>query len=79
MSRRPVPLADAITGLRTRLAPATLLGEVQRVWADAIPVAIASITEADFLSDEQKRDILYNNAARFLRFTPEQIAKHHKP
>ena len=56
-----------------------MFGSDQMVWPDAIPVAIASITEADFLSDEQKRDILYNNAARFLRFTPEQIAKHHKP
>jgi hypothetical protein len=26
---------------------------------------------------ELKRDILYNNAARFLRLSPEQIAKHH--
>ena len=31
----------------------------------------------DFLSDEQKRDILYNNAARFLRLSEEQIAEHH--
>jgi predicted nucleic acid-binding Zn ribbon protein len=41
MSRRPVPLADAITGLRTRLAPATLLGEVQRVWAEAAGEGVA--------------------------------------
>ena len=42
-----------------------------------IEVAIDSITNAPFLSEEQKRDILYNNAARFLRLTPEEIAKHH--
>lgn len=41
MSRRPMPLADAITGLRTRLAPATLLGEVQRVWSDAAGDGVA--------------------------------------
>jgi predicted TIM-barrel fold metal-dependent hydrolase len=34
---------------------------------DAIGMAIASIESADFLTEEQKRDILYNNAARFLR------------
>ena len=37
--------------------------------AGTIPVAFASITEANFLTAEQKRDILYNNAARFLRLT----------
>jgi predicted TIM-barrel fold metal-dependent hydrolase len=37
------------------------------VWLDAIPIAIESIETADFLTDEQKRDIFYNNAARFLR------------
>ena len=31
-----------------------------------------------FLSEEQKRDILYNNAARFLRLSKEQIERHHK-
>lgn len=56
-----------------------MFGSDQMVWPDAIGVAIASITEADFLTAEQKRDILYNNAARFLRLTPEQIAKHHEP
>jgi len=32
---------------------------------------ISAILEADFLTDSQKRDILYNNAARFLRLTDE--------
>jgi predicted TIM-barrel fold metal-dependent hydrolase len=54
-----------------------MFGSDQMVWPDAIPVAIDAITGADFLSEEQKRDILYNNAARFLRLTPEQIKKHH--
>jgi uncharacterized protein len=54
-----------------------MFGSDQMVWPEAIPVAIASITEADFLSAGQKRDILYNNAARFLRLTPQQIAAHH--
>lgn len=54
-----------------------MFGSDQMVWPQAIEVAIDSITEAPFLSEEQKRDILYNNAARFLRLTSEQIAKHH--
>ena len=36
-------------------------------WPKAIDYAIESITTAPFLTEEQKRDILYNNAARFLR------------
>ena len=39
--------------------------------------AVRSIDEASFLSPEQKRDIFYNNAARFLRLTSEDIAGRH--
>lgn len=39
----------------------------------AIGSGIESIEQAPFLTAEQKRDILYNNAARFLRLSPEQI------
>ena len=46
------------------------------VWPDAIPIAIDSIHSADFLTNEQKRDIFYN-AARFLRLSEAEIAKHH--
>jgi predicted TIM-barrel fold metal-dependent hydrolase len=31
---------------------------------------VTAILEADFLSNEQKADILCNNAARFLRLNP---------
>jgi uncharacterized protein len=55
-----------------------MFGSDQMTWPDAIGIAIGWIEQADFLSAEQKRDILYNNAARFLRLSPEQIAKHHK-
>jgi predicted TIM-barrel fold metal-dependent hydrolase len=54
-----------------------MFGSDQMTWPDAIGIAIDWIEQADFLSAEQKRNILYNNAARFLRLTPEQIAKHH--
>jgi hypothetical protein len=35
----------------------------------AIEAGIEAIESADFLSFDQKRDILYNNAARFLRLS----------
>jgi hypothetical protein len=37
---------------------------------------IEAISTAQFLSEEQKRDIFYNNAARFLRLTREQVNAH---
>jgi predicted TIM-barrel fold metal-dependent hydrolase len=40
--------------------------------------SIAVIEEAAFLTEEQKRDILYNNAARFLRLNDDEIALHHR-
>jgi predicted TIM-barrel fold metal-dependent hydrolase len=44
------------------------------VWPDTIELAIQSIESADFLTQDQKRDIFFDNAARFLRLTPAQIA-----
>ncbi|HUE89225.1 MAG TPA: amidohydrolase family protein [Vicinamibacterales bacterium] len=44
------------------------------VWPDAIPIAIESIETADFLTNEQRRDIFYNNAARFLRLDENDSA-----
>ena len=41
------------------------------------PPGVGYIGEAPFLSVEQKRDIFYNNAARFLRLSEEEIARHH--
>ncbi|MCM8556320.1 amidohydrolase family protein [Sphingomicrobium sediminis] len=46
-------------------------------YPDVIPVAIETIEKADFLTEAQKRDIFYNNAARFLRLSEEDIARHH--
>jgi len=44
-----------------------LFGSDAMVWPGTIDVAIQSIETAPFLTAEQKRDIFYNNAARFLR------------
>ena len=54
-----------------------MFGSDQMVWPGVIERAVAVIEEAPFLNDEQKRDILYNNAARFLRLSEEEIARHH--
>ena len=55
-----------------------LFGSDQTIFPQAIGLAIATINEAPFLTALQKRDILYNNAARFLRLTKDQIAADHR-
>lgn len=55
-----------------------MFGSDQMVWPGTLDRAVKVINDAPFLSPADKRDILYNNAARFLRLTPEQIAAHHR-
>lgn len=56
-----------------------LFGSDQMYWPGAIGEAIKAIETAPSLDPGQKRDILYNNAARFLRLDPEEIAADHRP
>ena len=44
-----------------------MFGTDQLVWPKLMAYSIGIIQNADYLTPEQKRDILYNNAARFLR------------
>ena len=72
----------SVTGGRRTLIDAgfgkrVMYGSDQMNWPGVIEPAVAAIEEAPFLNDDQKRDILYNNAARFLRLSDEQIARHH--
>jgi uncharacterized protein len=43
-----------------------MYGSDEMVWPGSIGLSINFIKNADFLTDKQKRDILYNNAAKFL-------------
>jgi len=54
-------LMDA--GLGKRL----MFASDQMAWPEVIDLAVDAIVSAPFLSDDEKRDIFYNNAARFLR------------
>jgi predicted TIM-barrel fold metal-dependent hydrolase len=53
-----------------------MFGSDQMVWPETIEVGIKVIEDAPFLSPQQKRDILYNNAARFLRLDEATRARH---
>jgi predicted TIM-barrel fold metal-dependent hydrolase len=59
-------------------AERVMFGSDQMVWPGVIERSIKVIEEAPFLTRQQKRDILYNNAARFLRLTPGQIVAHRR-
>ncbi len=44
-----------------------MFGTDQLIWPKLMSYSISIIQNADYLTPQQKRDILYNNAARFLR------------
>jgi hypothetical protein len=48
------------------LGKRVMFGTDQMRWPEAIGWAVQAIEEAPFLSEEQKRDIFYRNAVRFL-------------
>lgn len=52
-------------------------GSDQMIWPGAIAEGIEAVETAAFLSEGQKRDIFYNNAARFLRLSEAEIARDH--
>lgn len=49
-----------------------MFGSDQMSWPDAIGLAIEGVDSAEFLTEEQKHDIFYGNAARFLRLATSQ-------
>lgn len=55
-----------------------MFGSDQMQWPETIiDDAIDAIESAPFLNEEQKRDIFFNNAARFLHLSEEDIARYH--
>ena len=44
-----------------------MFGSDQMQWPEAIGMAVEGVESASFLTEEQKRDIFYNNAVRFFR------------
>ena len=68
--------------VRAGLGKRIMFGSDQMVWPEKIGAAVEAIQEAPFLSQAQKEDIFYNNAARFLRLkdavneTEETVQNH---
>jgi len=62
--------------VRAGMGKRIMYGSDQMIWPGIIEATIEAVETAD-LGKSQKRDIFYNNAARFLRFDEETIARHH--
>jgi len=63
---------------RRRLLNRVMFGSDQMRWPEAIALAIDRVNRLDFLTVEEKQDIFYDNAAKFLGLTAEEIARHHR-
>ena len=55
-----------------------MFGSDQSLWPEVIDEMIDLIDSAEYLSEDQKRDIFYNNATRFLGLSEDEIAQHHR-
>jgi predicted TIM-barrel fold metal-dependent hydrolase len=63
---------------RRRLLNRVMFGSDQMAWPEAIALAIDRVNRLDFLTLEEKKDLFYDNAAKFLALTAEEIARHHR-
>ncbi len=63
---------------RRRLLDRVMFGSDQMRWPEAIALAIDRVNRLSFLTVEEKADIFYDNAAKFLGLTAEEIARHHR-
>ena len=63
--------------IRSGLGKRIMFGSDEMQWPAAITAAIEAITSAAFLTEAERRDIFYNDTARFLRLNQEEIEKHH--
>jgi uncharacterized protein len=59
--------------VRAGLGKRLMFGSDQMVWPEKIGEAVDAIEQAPFLTDEQKRDIFYNNASHFLRLKDTEV------
>jgi hypothetical protein len=63
---------------RRRLLDRVMFGSDQMRWPEAIALAIDRVNRLDFLTVAEKQDIFYDNAAKFIGLSAEEIARHHR-
>ena len=64
--------------IRAGLHKRIMFGSDQVIWPESISIAVKAMQSVEFLTAEQRADIFYGNAARFLRLTEAQITEHHQ-
>ena len=57
----------AYLGFGLPIVKRVMFGSDQMQWPETIDWAVERIEQAPFLTEEQKQDIFYNNAKRFLK------------
>jgi uncharacterized protein len=67
---RPAFHAYLNTLVQSGFGTRVMFGSDQMYWPEAIGLAVEGIDSAAFLSPSEKRDIFYDNAARFLQLQP---------
>lgn len=67
-----------IEAKRRRLLDRVMFGSDQMRWPEAIALAIDRVNRLSVLTVEEKEDIFYDNAAKFLGLTAEEIERHHR-
>ena len=55
-----------------------MFGSDQMRWPEAIEMAAQRVKSIDYLDEQEKAGILYDNAARFLRLSKGEIANHYR-
>ena len=63
--------------IRAGLDKRIMFGSDQVIWPESIGVAVETIQSVPFLTPQQRADIFYGNAARFLKLSDDQITVHH--
>lgn len=63
---------------RRRMLDRVMFGSDQMRWPEAIALAIDRVNKLDFLTVAEKQDIFYDNAAKFLELSAEEIARHRR-
>ena len=58
---------SAFLGMGLPIEKRLMFGSDQMTWPETIEWAVEAYEEASFLSEEQKKDLFYNNAKRFLK------------
>ena len=75
-----LPKSEALVYIKSLidagLGDRIMYGSDQMVWPDVIDVGIETINSAELLTLKQKEDIFYNNAARFLGLSAQEIEWH---